>query len=306
MEFWKQKRKSISKISFLFVFLFLITTPFFSKSGNKGLVKDSHSLDMILVLGLYSESDLSCSNYNKNQLQPLFDKFNNYIDTLNIEIPDSGATENFYEKIRQNFAFKFKQEHTHRAMYHWGFDFDVDLTAEGIPTDNQIPNELRNTFIYWNGDEAVSDWYRFLKFLRVEQEKRNDSLIQAVQSSLGLRSYSDARDIAAIIYYTHILGDHIEHSGEHSADAILELDKIKYNLENHISSLCSSGKCRWFYNDYKSAIGKISSSDNRKYAENVINQLSIYIPKILQYRFSNEFASKNLKFIYIEDLQKAS
>ncbi len=287
-----QKRKLRNKwIPLLLLFLYASV---FAK-GSVGL-DDSHVIDMLKVLGLFTDKSDPISYNNFNTLNPLFFTYNHfYIDTLNVKGIE-GVSDSFYNEIQKNFSFKYDAEKTHRELYHWGFDFDTDLTIEGIPTDNQIPEALNKTFIKWNSDEAVSDWYRFLKFLRDEQAKRNDSFIRSLNSALGLRSYFDARDIAAVLYYTHILGDHFEHSGTDSANGILELNKIEKNLALHIKSL--SKKCDWYYSDYEQSVKSIISRNDRERAQEVLNCLYATIPKILEYKYSAEFAAKNLIFCY--------
>ena len=298
LETWMRKRK-LNKL--LLIYLLFLCVPLFAK-GSEGLI-DSHVIDMLKVLGLFMDPPNSISYNNFNTLEPLFYKYNHfYIDTLNVPESDGidGVTDDFYNKIKNNFSFAYEQKLTHRELYHWGFDFDTDLTIEGIPTDDQIPQALNDTFRLWNGDEAVSDWYRFLKFLRDEQAKRNDSFIQSLRSALGVRSYYEARDIAAVLYYTHILGDHIEHSGPDSAKGILELDKIQRNLDLHIKSL--SKKCDWLYSDVK----KINASNEMDKAQKILDCLIDTIPEILKYKYAKEFASKNLKFCFNKNRRAAA
>ena len=300
MEFLMQRKKLKNKVFIIFIISLLLRVPCYSKSGS------GHSIDMLSVLGLFSESDKSTSYYNQTQLQDLFNMINDYIDTLNIQ-GHEGITDNFYDEVKKNFAFAYEQKYTHRELYHWGFDLDVDLTSEGIPSDNQIPEALRKTFILWNGDygeDVVSEWHRFLKFLQKEQSKRYSYFISSVKTVFGLASSNDARDIAAILYYTHLLGDHVEHVGVNSGDAVLEMDKIVKNIDMHIKFL--SQKSLWFYNDYKKAIQKLRKVNDREYAKNVLDTLSFYLPKILKFRFANNFAAKNLKFIFEEELLKVS
>lgn len=293
MEFLKLKKRLKNSTIIVILLCFLFPSPLFSKGGN------DHSIDMLRVLGLYSKSkeQSNKSKNNQSKLQPLFTKFNDYIDKPNV-VGYEGVTDNYYDEIKKNHNFAYEQQYTHRELYHWGFDFDKKTTSEGIPNDYQIPNALRLTFIKWNGDEAVSDWYRFLKDLKNEQEKRNNSLINSVKESFGITDSSDARDIAALLYYTHLLGDHIEHEGLNSGEAVLELDKIVYNIDDHMRSLTYDLKRNSFYNDYDRKIDSLQNGDDRQYAQGVLDTLSIYLPKILRYRFSKEFASKNLQFVF--------
>ena len=107
---------------------------------------EGHSWDMLGVLGLYSSSDLSKSYANLSAVQSLFTKVNDYCDKLNVTNSE-GASDNYYNQLKKEFNFfTYEQKYTHRQIYHWGFDFDKDLTSEGIPSDNQIPEALKNHF----------------------------------------------------------------------------------------------------------------------------------------------------------------
>lgn len=295
-----KKRLKNSTITFILL-CFLIPTPLFSKDGA------DHSIDMLMVLGLYSKkhSLSNTSHNNLDKLQPLFSKINDYIDKLNV-VDYEGVTNNFYDKLKYEFNFfTYESQYTHRELYHWGFDFDEDITAEGIPSNDQIPDALTKTFAkkfrdaYGDADWMESEWYRFLKYLKEEQRKRNESLTYAVKESLGLAYSTDARDIAALLYYTHLLGDHIEHEGLNSGEAVLELDKIVSNIDNHMKSLTDSISIEnSFHSDYVEKINSLQKGDDQQYAQGVLDTLSIYLPKILRSRFSKEFASKNLRFVF--------
>ena len=240
----------------------------------------------------------------------MFTKVNDYCDKLNVTNSE-GVSDNYYNQLKAEFSFfTYEKQYTHRQIYHWGFDFDKDLTSEGIPSDNQVPEALKNTFskkfedMYGDSDWEISEWYRFLKFIIPEQAKRNLSLISYINNYFKLRSTNDSRDIASILYYTHLLGDHIVHEGEHSGEAILELKKIEKNLDAHIKSL--SKKCDWYYQSYAQSIKRISSSNDRERAQSVLNCLQTAVPSILQYKYANEFAAKDLIFCFEEDFQNAA
>lgn len=294
-------KKRFRNNTIIILLCFLISFPLFSKDGG------DHSIDMLRVLGLYTkkQSLSNTSHNNLDKLQPLFSKINDYIDKPNV-VDYEGVTNNFYDKLKYEFNFfTYESQYTHRELYHWGFDFDEDITAEGIPSNNQIPDVLTKTFAkkfsdaYGDVDWMESEWYRFLKYLKDEQQKRNESLTYAVKESLGLSYSTDARDIAALLYYTHLLGDHIEHEGVNSGEAVLELDKIVYNIDDHMKSLTDSISIKnSFYSDYIKKINSLQKGGDRQYAQGVLDTLSIYLPKILRFRFSKEFSSKNLRFVF--------
>lgn len=297
-----QKRRLRNSLA-IFITLLLFSTVY-AKDG------EGHSWDMLGVLGLYSSTDLSKSYANLSSVQSLFTKVNDYCDKLNVTNSE-GASDNYYNQLKEEFNFfTYEQKYTHRQIYHWGFDFDKDLTSEGIPSDNQIPEALKKTFekkfvaMYGDADWLVSEWYRFLKFIIPEQAKRNASLISYINSYFKLHSTSDSRDIAAILYYTHLLGDHIVHEGEHSGEAVLELKKIEKNLDTHVKNL--SRKCDWIYTNYSQSINRIASSNDRDRAKSILKCLQTAVPSILQYKYANEFTAKNLIFCFDEDFENAA
>lgn len=286
------RKKRLSKI-------IIITLIFVSEIYAKGGY--GHSLDMLEVLGLYSNNDIPSSESNLSILKELFTKINDYCDKLNV-INSEGASDNFYDQLRSEFNFfTYEKKYTHREIYHWGFNFGKDLTSEGIPSDNQIPEALKQTFerkftdMYGDSEWLISEWHRFLKFIIPEQEKRNTSLTNYINIFFRLNSTNDARDIAAILYYIHLLGDHIEYEGEHSGEAVLELHKIEKNLDLHVKSLAK--KCDWEYKSYKQAIKLIYAKTDRERAQKVLNCLKRYIPPILEYKYADKFAAINLIFI---------
>lgn len=291
-----QKKNLIrnKQLIFFLFFTFLILAPVTAKSG------EGHSWDMLAVIGLYSENDLSKSGVNYQKLYSLFSSINDYIDKYN--------QDGFYDILKQNFPYFSWGKYGHRLINHWGFDLDLDLDSEGAPTINQYPNSLSITFEEkfrnWYGDDAnflVSDWYRFLKYIRDAQEKRNQKIIDAVKINLGLNT-SASRDVAALLYYTHLLGDHIEHEGAITGESVLELEKIIKNIDLHVKSL--SKKCSWFYNDYKKSVKSIPKLDDSSYAEQVLSYIEIYVPKILKFQYSTQFTNKGLNFCFEEELLK--
>ena len=288
--------------------LLLLLLPISSVLGKTG---EDHSLDMLAVLGLYSQNDFFLTDDNQNKIQPLFSKINNYIDELNV-VNSEGVTDNFYDKLKDEFPFfTYEKKYTHRQIYHWGFDLDNDLTQEDIPSDNQIPETLKKTFsekfqyMYGDTNWIESEWYRFLKFLRAEQEKRNDALIRYTKKSLGLTFNKDARDITAILYYTHLLGDHIKHSGAYSGEAILEVKKIVKNVNMHIKSLTRSQQ-KEFYDRYLNNVRKIHHFTDDQYAQDILNMLKLYVPQILRSQFEKDFSKKGLRFCTEKELHNAA
>ena len=279
-----QKKKLKSKICVLF-FLFIIASPIIAKGG------DEHSWDMFCVLGLSNECYDSVSN--------LFKEINKCIDQYN----DNG----FYTKLQSRFKYFSWGSYGHRIICHWGFDIDKDLSDR---TYQDSLAKIFNAKIYLGyskihpGEELTEEiwhkeWNEFLCFIREYQSKQNEFLTNITKQTLGVNS-TVSRSIAAILYYTHLLGDHIEHAGSITGDAVLDLDKIEKNLEQHIKML--SRHCNWFYSDYKQSVNRILPLNDSERAQAILNTLKLYIPSILEYEYSEEFATKNLIFSNNMDL----
>ena len=250
-------------------------------------------MDMLHVLGLRQE----CSNY----VQPLFNEINNCIDQY----------ESFYGKLTDEFPYFNWGEYGHRIICHWGFDLDKDLSERNFQDSLA---RLFNAKIFAGysktHDGAVltddiwyKEWNKFLIFLSEHQKKQNEILTNKAKQVLGL-NFSVSEDVAAVLYYTHLLGDHIEHSGAKTGESVLDLSKIERNLSLHIQSL--SKKCDKFYSDYERDVKRINTLNDRDRAQAILNCLIRTIPSILQYKYAGEFAAKNLIFDDEIDMQDAA
>lgn len=307
MEYPKLMKKLINKIKF-FVILLLCLSFFSTTSYAKG--GDDHSCDMLYVLGLSSSNNKDNINNtfvesnNLNKLQSMF-------DTINASLDDDNE---FYNYLKSKFPYFNYGKSGHRLTFHHGFDADRSLYDR-----QQYQKELEKTFNekFERGYEYYykktltkeikkqiqkQEWNKFLYELKINQENKKEELIASVEKTLFLNaSYSE--DIAALLYYTHLLGDHAGHSGPHTGKAVLEINKILANLNEYIKDLASGTP---YYSEYENDLKSIRKLDERKDAENIIECLSNYIPKILKYKFSSEFANKNLIFRFKENLLKAS
>ena len=289
MAYLTQKKKLKNRL-FLFFCFFLFPCSIYTKD------RTGHSMDMLQVLGLEPSPVSLIGNLNQNPLQNMFnavsDRIDNYTD--------------FYTKLKINYPFFTYGKYGHRLIFHWGFDLDKD------GTERQYPAALKRQF-----DECLKrvvgedltnkikseEWKAFLNTLMKKQQEQAQALTVEIEKCLGLHA-SDARDVAAILYYTHLLGDHIEHNGAHTGKSVLEINKIKKNLSMHISSLAKT--CRSFYYDYESTIRKIQDPHEGRRAQAILDALKIYIPKILKFQYSKQFTSKGLIFSPEKNLLKAS
>ena len=284
-------------------FVLLLTLPFlspctFAKSGSE------HTIDMLKVLGLYTDRWDSNSSTNLDKLEPLTSKVNYHIDHSYKDPNGWYQKENGFKSNFDKFGWG---DYGHRILNHWGFDMDEDVDSEGSPTKWQYPSALLELFRKWSGNDneaTVSDWHRFLKFLKGVQAEINQDLIRKVGQYLGINSLQDARDVAALLYYVHLLGDHAKHEGEHTGEAVLEMKKISRNIEIHVRNLA---KKDWkTFNKYKTDIKSISSLPEKEYAEKFIEILIKDVSVIIQHNFEATFASKGLYSPENMDLRNAA
>lgn len=313
MEFLRQRKRLVNKIIILVILINYLQIPIYSKNGHgKKFGDDCHCLDMQKVLGFYSETDISTSYQNYTKLVTMFDSINNLID--------QNITKEFYNELKENFKYFNYGEYGHRIIYHWAFDIDKDIS------DRQFQDALAKLFNakisapYQTYPEYISiyekiykkpltdeiwqsEWSRFKSFIRENQEKQNNELINIVHKYLGLYN-SDSRDIAAILYYVHLLGDHVEHSGELTGFSVLEIDDILKNVDIHVKNLSKTNK--GLYSLYRNAINSLVELDEKSYAKDILNTMSTYIPQIIKIRFSNELVKKNLIFLFEESLSNVS
>ncbi|MGN0750367.1 MAG: hypothetical protein ACI4LS_07750 [Treponema sp.] len=311
MEFLKLRKRLNKKIFFIF-FLCSLTFSIFAKE-NTGM-GDSHPVDMLKVLGLFTEASDPNSYTNFKALEPLTSKINYYIDHF-YEEPDAYyyyGWDKEKKRIKENMKFikdGWKRDfnyftwdwkvYSHRFLNHWGFDMDVDLDSEGGPTKYQYQDLLLELFndkylkyVDSDPERAKNEWYRFIKFLKSAQADINRDLIQCVKQYLGIQSTQDARDVAAILYYTHLLGDLAVHEGNDTGKSVLEMYKIKRNIGIHVQNL--SKKNFAAYEMYKKHLNGIKTSNEKEYATDFINILIKDVSVIIQSNFSAQFESKGL------------
>lgn len=247
--------------------------PIYSKSG------DDHANDMLEVLGIKPQYF--------NKIKPLFDEINHYLDNAN----DKDNNDMFYDSLKEQFKYFNTSKYGHRLIKHWGFDIDIDLSDRQYPS--VLPKLFEDKFIKMYGDDQryflQSEWYSFLNVLKDKQKEFNENITVEVHKYLGI-DYSHSRDLAAILYYTHLLGDHSVHSGEYTGLAVLELNKIVLNLDIHVKKLAD--KTKSLYTQYKNEIKSLTDKSEKQYADAILDILKKYIPQILQQQYSSSIVFK--------------
>lgn len=313
MEFWKQKRRFLNKLIVFLIISMIYVFPVYSKNKHgKKFGDDCHNLDMLKVLGLYSVNNYSASKTNYDTLIIMFDSINDLID--------QNITREFYNELKDEFQYFNYGEYGHRIIYHWAFDIDKNIS------DTQFQNAMAKLFNakisapYSSYPKYVSmyeyiykepltdeiwqkEWIEFKTFIQKNQEKCNNKLTSIVRNTLGTNT-ADSRDIAALLYYIHLIGDHVEHTGELTGESVLEIDTIINNIDIHVKKLAKNNKGSYML--YKNAINSLPKAGEKEYAKNILETMESYIPQIIKYRFSNQFTTKNLQFVFEEGLLKVS
>ena len=310
MEFLKQRKRLVSKFSlFLFITMAIITPAYSKKGYTQRFGDDCHSLDMLKILGLYSINNYSASRQNYDNIRRMFDSVNDLID--------QNITRDFYKELKEEFPYFNYGDYGHRIIYHWAFDIDKNMS------DRQLQDAMARLFNakiavpyknYPTMYEAIfhktlteeiwyNEWDAFKKFIQDNQKKCNNELTSIVRSTLGTNT-SDSRDIAALLYYIHLLGDHVEHTGELTGESVLEIDTIIKNIDIHVKNLAKKNKGPYIL--YKNAINSLPKASEKEYAKSILETMADYIPPIIKYSFSNEFTSKTLQFVFEDGLLKVS
>lgn len=80
--------------------------------------------------------------------------------------------------------------------------------------------------------------------------------------------------------------------------AVLEIRKIITNLDDHVCSLATSELYHPFYTDYKEKIMSLSSTNDKEYAQGILDTLKYTIPRILKFKYGSCFFQKGLIFLY--------
>lgn len=296
-------KRNIRYIFSLLIYFASLSTALSAKSGleNGSIWGECHTKDQMRILGLYngsSSKNISITNSNYEHLKTLLEDFNYWIDDQSAE----GENMQFYKKLQDKYPNFSWHRYTHRLMFHWGYDwgdpyghqalkkafFNLNNLDEFKMTTKQ--HEIYNAFLY--------DIYR-------EQEIREYMMTTSVEEFFGTynaREFNHA--IGALIYYTHLLGDHIEHANSHTEEAVLSVNQIMLKMEEEINNIMpngtlrlrSAGNIRKFNREWKQL--KNSGMNDCQLAKNTVEVLSVTLPPILERTWGTTFKNTGLQFIY--------
>ena len=287
---------------------------------------------MIFVLGFYKTPEKKQVSkqvsINQDFFMPLVELINVMIDdgpSMNYSKQEykikptgkifytCGTNEKWIDEYIYNRFEDFKLSNGHRMMFHWGME-----------DDPRVVNALTECFDDWyDWKEQVSpniyydreEWRdNFFSVIEQEQIKRKNILIEAVEDlfSLPHKGSDDifSSSIAGILYYVHLIGDHIEHSKNTTStvDAVLSMDDIENGLDKYMEKLSKKGKLIE-YKQYKTKI-RIDAhykKDDRIRAGQTLKILGEYLPKILERAYPDTFDNlinskgERIKFVSYDD-----
>lgn len=268
------------------VVLFLcLLAPASAKDGK------AHTDDMLKVLGLYSLTNSELTAQNRRIMAELTTFFNDSLDSR------GGDNKVFYDKLKKQFPlFNYGggNDYGHRLLYHWGFEYGdpENQAALKLKFKEKYPNEV---------PENAARRTDFIRLVKEEQGKRNMILRNKTDSFFalsGARQYS--RGIAGLLYYTHLLGDHIEHTENHTktVEAVLPVSHIVKNLDSYVRDLSAHGN-QGEYQNWKQTIKVLEPAvfaTNENYAQAVLDALFICVPPLLERNLGSTFLQKGLTF----------
>lgn len=303
----------------IIVLIALCMGPAYSKSGS------SHAKDMAAVLGLYSyEKHEKESKENLQGLMPLLDLINQMIDDTYTEeyyenregkysnwgelYPDFhpnsyytlGTNNSIYHTLQDDFGFSWG-EYGHRLMFHWGFERQTDLNS--LSLEEALKQSLKT--------EMSKKAFRTLKRQLIDtiyniQDDRMGKMREAVSVFFNLENLKDvSRGIAAILYYVHLLGDHVEHANDKTAEAVLPPNLILKAIDSTYLKLLepknddSQGKrARKDLQALRSEMKTLKKSnlDDTKYAERLLDLLIQYLPSTMKYWIEKSCKTRYYKY----------
>ncbi len=249
----------------------------YAKQGSE------HAQDQLYVLGLWNESKLQESKENLKLM-------NGLLRTFNLGIDDEYSI--FLDQLKTKYPGFNWGDYTHRLLYHWGYDY-------GDPSNHKA---LSDACIDKLGD--YSKCMSLIDDVKKEQKDREARMTNAIASffKTNVREFNHA--IGAIIYYTHLLGDHIQHSNKKTDLAVFSTYNIKSRIKTEVDKLAHNltlrEKAQKELTAFNNAWRVLKNRDlsNEAEAQAVIDVLAKHLPPILEKIYGNTFKNTGVKFVY--------
>lgn len=291
----ESKMKKFALLSVLLAF----ALPSFSKSGlaGKSVWGDCHSRDQMLVLGLYSEKKRDETEQNFNKIGYLLSKFNYLID----DYKGGGENSEFYNKLKSkynkydfvNFSY---HNYTHRIMFHWGYDYRDPMghnALEGAFFNSEKINLRKLT------SEQKKVYKSFLKDIIQEQGRREKIMTGEVEKFFNVNNKFH-HSIGSLIYYTHLLGDHMEHANSYTEEAVLSIPQIFSRIKSAVDDIPNESKSKKEREYFKKEWRELENSNKtgNALATRAMKVLQTTLPPILEKSFEDTFKKAGLTFVY--------
>ena len=175
------------------------------------------------------------------------------------------------------------------------------LNIKDLIKKNITPNYPLYYSFYEYVDNYQSRWPAFVKEIEKVQKEKASQLTMAFYEFFEFSDgNASAYNLAALCYYTHILGDHIEFSRELAVKSVMSVDNIIYELNSVVSKLAGSGLGSSYYKEYAKEIESLQLRKNKlkggdkEYAEIVLYIMRKYIPKIIKLNYFDYFNKKGI------------
>jgi hypothetical protein len=285
---------------FFIIFYSLCSLTIYAKTGlsTNGIWGDCHSKDQMLVLGLFSEKKQDTTNQNYKKIGILLSDFNYWIDDAHSE----GENSNFYNKLKAKYPGFTWHQYTHRLMFHWGYDWHDPIGNNALKI---AFFKLNDGYSQERTTEQIKMFDSFINDIEEEQRQREYKMSAAVAYFFGTGGATTFNhSIGALIYYTHLLGDHVVHSNSYSEEAVLSTTEIMRKIKIEVGNLTPNEtlrkRCAKEIDSFNTDWKKLNNSalTNEALAEQALNVMEQKIPPILKKTWKSTFTNAGLVFVY--------
>lgn len=298
----------IYKRFFYLLFFIVLNIQIYPKSAlfnNTTIWGECHIHDQMLLLGLYngnSEKNINQTNKNYEIIKDVLIQFNYWIDDQYKE----GENKRFYYELQQKYKInksKFSwHKYTHRLLFHWGYDWGDPVGHYALKKAFFNLEEIDENKL---SPEEKQMFDNFLYDIQKEQAKREAQMTDLIGNffnSKGSRDFNHS--IGALIYYTHLIGDHIQTANSYTDEAVLSTEQIMIKIKKEIDRLVGnetlrakvSNELEMFNQEWKKL--KNSGKNGSILAQGVIDVLAQYLSPILDKLWGNTFRNTGLQFVY--------
>jgi|GEM_PF-1603805 len=274
-----------------------------------------------MVLGVYSESDKK-SKESLQIVQPLLELINLMIDDSHTPeyysrtddqaptSPDNmlqfspssyyilGTNSREYHTLKERYNFSWGY-YGHRLMFHWGFDYGKPINKSALTT----------ALLRKNIDFNKAETRGLIDSIKDLQKDRMEQMRKAVDDFFDLQGARKiSRGIAGILYYVHLIGDHIECANDMTSEAVLPIETIQKNLmplirDIQISQFAKDSTAKRPHEDMKQLDKEMKALNNKsdlvgkEYAQRLLDLLINYLPSTMKYWLSSSAKERGFSFV---------